>query len=188
MQRFVRWVLAPLARLILRPTVSGSHRIPRRGPVLLAANHRAAVDTALLAFVTPRPVAFLGKAEYFTGRGLRRRLSARFLTALGYIPVDRDHAKAGLAALDAARKVLERGDVFAIYPEGTRSRDGRLHRATPASPRSRWRPARRSSRSRWSAPSACSPSASACRGSRRCRSGSAARSTSPVTRGWKARP
>ena len=128
MQRFVRWVLAPLARLILRPTVSGSHRIPRRGPVLLAANHRAAVDTALLAFVTPRPVAFLGKAEYFTGRGLRRRLSARFLTALGYIPVDRDHAKAGLAALDAARKVLERGDVFAIYPEGTRSRDGRLHR------------------------------------------------------------
>jgi len=121
-------VLAPLARLILRPAVSGAHRIPRRGPVLLAANHRAAVDTALLAFVTPRPVAFLGKAEYFTGAGLRSRLSARFLTALGYIPVDRDHAKAGLAALDAARRVLDRGGVFAIYPEGTRSRDGRLHR------------------------------------------------------------
>jgi 1-acyl-sn-glycerol-3-phosphate acyltransferase len=127
-QRFVRWVLAPLARLIFRPTVSGTHRIPRRGPVLLAANHRAAVDTALLAFVTPRPVAFLGKAEYFTGSGVRRRISARFLTALGYIPVDRDHAKAGLAALDAARRVLDRGGVFAIYPEGTRSRDGRLHR------------------------------------------------------------
>ena len=107
MQRFVRLVLAPLARLILRPAVSGAHRIPRRGPVLLAANHRAAVDTALLAFVTPRPVAFLGKAEYFTGSGLRRRLAARFLTALGYIPVDRDHAKAGLAALDAARKVRD---------------------------------------------------------------------------------
>ena len=128
MQRFVRWVLAPLARLILRPAVSGAHRIPRRGPVLLAANHRAAVDTALLAFVTPRPVAFLGKAEYFTGSGLRRRFVARFLTALGYVPVDREHAKAGLAALDAARAVLERGGVFAIYPEGTRSRDGRLHR------------------------------------------------------------
>jgi 1-acyl-sn-glycerol-3-phosphate acyltransferase len=117
-QRFVRWVLAPLARLILRPAVSGTHRIPRRGPVLLAANHRAAVDTALLAFVTPRPVAFLGKAEYFTDAGLRRRLSARFLTALGYVPVDRDHAKAG----------LDRGGVFAIYPEGTPSRDGRRHR------------------------------------------------------------
>ena len=117
MQRFVRWVLAPLARLIFRPTVSGTHRIPRRGPVLLAANHRAAVDTALLAFVTPRPVSFLGKAEYFTGSGLRRRLVARFLTALGYVPVDRDHAKAGLAALDAARAVLERGGHPRLAPE-----------------------------------------------------------------------
>jgi 1-acyl-sn-glycerol-3-phosphate acyltransferase len=127
-QQFVRWVLAPLARLVYRPSVRGLHRVPRSGPVLLAANHRAAVDTAVLAFVTRRPVSFLGKAEYFTGRGLRRRLMARFLTALGYIPVDRDHAKAGLAALEAAGAVLLRGDVFAIYPEGTRSRDGRLHR------------------------------------------------------------
>jgi len=127
-QRLVRWVLAPLARLVYRPAVSGVHRIPRRGPVVLAANHRAAVDTAVLAFVTPRPVSFLGKAEYFTGTGLRRRVAARFLTALGYVPVDRDHAKAGLAALDAARAVLQRGGVFAIYPEGTRSRDGKLHR------------------------------------------------------------
>ena len=127
-QRLVRWVLAPLARLALRPSVRGAHRIPRKGPVLLAANHRAAVDTAVLAFVTPRPVSFLGKAEYFTGSGLRRRLVARFLTALGYVPVDRGHAKAGLAALAAARAVLQRGDVFAIYPEGTRSRDGRLYR------------------------------------------------------------
>jgi 1-acyl-sn-glycerol-3-phosphate acyltransferase len=127
-QRLVRWVLAPLARLVYRPSVRGRHRLPRSGPVLLAANHRAAVDTAVLAFVTPRPVSFLGKAEYFTGTRLRQRLTARFLTALGYVPVDRAHAKAGLAALDAARTVLQRGGVFAIYPEGTRSRDGRLHR------------------------------------------------------------
>jgi 1-acyl-sn-glycerol-3-phosphate acyltransferase len=127
-QRFVRWVLAPLARLLYRPGVTGAHGVPRRGPVLLAANHRAAIDTALLAFVTPRPVSFLGKAEYFTGSGLRRRLVARFLTALGYVPVDRSDAKAGLTALAAAQGVLERGGVFAIYPEGTRSRDGRLHR------------------------------------------------------------
>jgi 1-acyl-sn-glycerol-3-phosphate acyltransferase len=127
-QRLLRWVLAPLARLVYRPGVSGAHRVPRSGPVLLAANHRAAVDTAVLAFVTPRPVSFLGKAEYFTGAGLRSRILARLLTALGYVPVDRDDAKAGLAALAAARRVLERGGVFAIYPEGTRSRDGRLHR------------------------------------------------------------
>jgi 1-acyl-sn-glycerol-3-phosphate acyltransferase len=127
-QRLVRWVLAPLARFVYRPSVRGRHRVPRSGPVLLAANHRAAIDTAVLAFVTPRPVSFLGKAEYFTGTRLRQRLAARFLNALGYIPVDRAHAKAGLAALSAARKVLQRGGVFAIYPEGTRSRDGRLHR------------------------------------------------------------
>ena len=187
MQRFVRWVLAPLARLIFRPTVSGTHRIPRRGPVLLAANHRAAVDTALLAFVTPRPVAFLGKAEYFTGSGLRRRLSARFLTALGYIPVDRDHAKAGLAALDAARRVLDRGGVFAIYPEGTRSRDGRLHRghtgvaslalATGATVV----PVALVGTHRVQPVGARLPA------SRPCRSASGGPSTSPATRAWRVR-
>jgi 1-acyl-sn-glycerol-3-phosphate acyltransferase len=127
-QRLVRWVLAPLARFVYRPSVRGRHRVPRSGPVQLAANHPAAIDTAVLAFVTPRPVSFLGKAEYFTGTRLRQRITARFLNALGYVPVDRAHAKAGLAALAAARTVLQRGGVFAIYPEGTRSRDGRLHR------------------------------------------------------------
>jgi 1-acyl-sn-glycerol-3-phosphate acyltransferase len=96
--------------------------------VIFASNHRAAVDTAVIPLVTPRPVAFLGKAEYFTGCGIKGKLLARFLTALGYVPVDRANAKAGLAALDAGRKVLEQGGAFGIYPEGTRSLDGRLHR------------------------------------------------------------
>lgn len=128
MQLFIRYVLAPLVRLVWRPRVRGADRIPATGPVILAANHRAAVDTAFIPLVAPRKVAFLGKAEYFTGHGLRGRLMAAFLGALGYIPVDRANARAGLAALAAGREVLERGGAFGIYPEGTRSLDGKLHR------------------------------------------------------------
>ncbi|MEQ3552173.1 lysophospholipid acyltransferase family protein [Pseudonocardia nematodicida] len=128
MQLFIRYVLAPLVRVLWRPRVLGADHIPHSGPVILAANHRAAVDTAFIPLVAPRPVAFLGKAEYFTGCGLRGRLAAGFLRALGYIPVDRGNVRAGLAALDAGRTVLSRGGVFGIYPEGTRSLDGMLHR------------------------------------------------------------
>jgi 1-acyl-sn-glycerol-3-phosphate acyltransferase len=124
----VRWLLAPLARFIYRPLVHGAEFVPREGPVILAANHRAAVDTAVIALTAGRPVSFLGKAEYFEGTGLRGRALASFLSALGYVPVDRANAKAGLAALHAAREVLDAGGAFAIYPEGTRSLDGRLHR------------------------------------------------------------
>lgn len=128
MHLLVRWLLAPLARLIYRPVVHGAENVPRGGPVIIAANHRAAVDTAVIALTAGRQVSFLGKAEYFTGRGLRGRALAAFLSALGYVPVDRSNAKAGLAALQAARGVLDAGGAFAIYPEGTRSLDGRLHR------------------------------------------------------------
>jgi len=128
MHVFIRWVLAPLARLVYQPVVHGVRNVPARGPVILAANHRAAVDTAVIPIVARRRVAFLGKAEYFSGCGLRGRLVAGFLRGLGYVPVDRGNAAAGLAALAAARKVLAAGGAFAIYPEGTRSLDGRLYR------------------------------------------------------------
>jgi 1-acyl-sn-glycerol-3-phosphate acyltransferase len=124
----IRLVLAPFARLVYRPKVHGADKVPPTGPVILAANHRAAVDTVLIPVVTPRPVSFLSKAEYFTGRSPKARLMARFLRALGYVPVERGNAMAGMAALEAARKVLEAGGAFGIYPEGTRSLDGRLHR------------------------------------------------------------
>lgn len=124
----IRWLLAPLARLIYRPDVRGAGNVPLDGPVIFAANHHAALDTALIPIVTPRPVKFLGKAEYFTGKGVKGRFVASFLTALGYVPVERGNAMAGLAALEAARKVLDEGGAFGIYPEGTRSLDGRLHR------------------------------------------------------------
>lgn len=128
MHLLLRWLFSPLARLVYRPVVRGATNVPRRGPVIIAANHRAAVDTGVIALTVGRPVSFLGKAEYFGGRGLRGRVLAGFLAALGYVPVDRSNAKAGLAALHAARSVLDAGGAFAIYPEGTRSLDGRLHR------------------------------------------------------------
>ncbi|MGH3431919.1 MAG: lysophospholipid acyltransferase family protein [Thermocrispum sp.] len=128
LQQLIRHFIAPVARLIYRPVVEGADRLPRTGPLIMAANHRAAIDTWVIPFVAPRSVKFLGKAEYFEGRGIRGRMFAAFLSALGFVPVQRGNAYAGLAALNAAREVLDAGDAFGIYPEGTRSRDGRLHR------------------------------------------------------------
>lgn len=124
----IQWVLAPLARQVYRPDVTGIEHVPKHGPVIIAANHLSAVDTAVIPLVSPRRVAFLGKEEYFTGTGIKGRFVANFLSALGYVPVERGNAHAGLAALTAARKVLDAGGAFGIYPEGTRSRDGNLHR------------------------------------------------------------
>lgn len=128
LKQFVRYVLAPLARIVYRPRVDGLENVPAEGPVIIAANHRAVLDTAVISLVVRRQVHFLGKAEYFTGRGLRGRLMAAFVDALGFVPVERGNAHAGLAALNAGQSVLNAGGVFAIYPEGTRSRDGRLYR------------------------------------------------------------
>ncbi|PXY32415.1 lysophospholipid acyltransferase family protein [Prauserella muralis] len=124
----IRSGLAPLAKLAYRPEVEGLENVPEHGPVILAANHRSALDTAVIPIVARRPVKFLGKAEYFQGTGARGRLLASFVSALGYVPVERGNAAAGLAALGAARRVLDSGGAFGIYPEGTRSLDGRLHR------------------------------------------------------------
>ena len=127
MHLLVRWILAPLCRLLYRPVVQGADGVPRRGPVILAANHVAAVDTAAIALTAGRPVSFLGKAEYFTGHGLRGRALAAFLRALGYVPVDRGNAKAGLAALRPPAPSSTRA---ARSPSTRRapSLDGRLHR------------------------------------------------------------
>jgi 1-acyl-sn-glycerol-3-phosphate acyltransferase len=128
LQFLIRRVAAPLTRAIYRPTVTGADNVAATGPVILAANHLSAVDTAVIPFVLPRPVAFLGKAEYFEGTGPKRRFIAAFLGALGFVPVKRGDAHAGISALSTAAEVLTAGGVFGIYPEGTRSLDGRLHR------------------------------------------------------------
>src|SRR5438067_2049343 len=98
------------------------------GPVILASNHLSFSDSIFLPLVVPRRVTFLAKSDYFTGRGVKGRLTAGFFRGVGQLPVDRSGGKAGEAAIRAGLSVLEHDEVFGIYPEGTRSPDGRLYR------------------------------------------------------------
>ena len=123
-----RFVLVPLAHAIYRPRVEGRHNVPKRGGVILASNHLSFIDSVVIPLTAPRKVVFLAKAEYFTGKGLRGALSRAWFTALGMIPVERGDHRAAQYSLDAALEVLRQGEAFGIYPEGTRSRDGRLYR------------------------------------------------------------
>jgi 1-acyl-sn-glycerol-3-phosphate acyltransferase len=130
LSRFVllKVLLGPLLKLFFRPRVEGGERIPGDGPVILAGNHLTFIDSIILPLVLERQVFFIGKDEYVTGRSLKGRVMAWFFTAVGMIPVDRDGGHGGVAALMTGRRVLEEGRVFGIYPEGTRSPDGRLYR------------------------------------------------------------
>ncbi|MGZ4447596.1 MAG: lysophospholipid acyltransferase family protein [Nocardioides sp.] len=121
-------VVPPLARAVWRPTVRGLEHVPRTGGVILASNHLSFVDSVVIPCVVPRKVVFLAKSDYFTGTGLKGSASRLWFEGLGMLPVDRDDSKAALASLDTALAVLGRGEAFGIYPEGTRSRDGRLYR------------------------------------------------------------
>jgi 1-acyl-sn-glycerol-3-phosphate acyltransferase len=121
-------VVPPLAKAVWRPTVRGLHHVPERGGVLLASNHLSFADSVVIPVVVPRTVVFLAKSDYFTGTGIRGAVSRAWFEGLGMLPVDRDDSKAALASLDTALEVLGRGEAFGIYPEGTRSRDGRLYR------------------------------------------------------------
>jgi 1-acyl-sn-glycerol-3-phosphate acyltransferase len=96
--------------------------------VIVASNHLSFADSMVIPFVVPRKVVFLAKKDYFTGTGLRGALVRGWFEGIGMVPVDRDDTKAALASLDTALDVLGRGEAFGIYPEGTRSRDGRLYR------------------------------------------------------------
>ncbi len=126
--RALRVVLSFMARMYFRPVVEGADQVPARGPVILAINHLAVIDSFVVPMMVPRKVAFLAKAEYFEGGSLGKRLVGVIFRALGAIPVQRDNSRAALASLDDAGVVLDRGDAFAIHPEGTRSLDGKLHR------------------------------------------------------------
>ena len=118
----------PVARALWRPEVEGLHHVPRTGPVILASNHLSFVDSVVIPVLVPRRVVFLAKSDYFEGPGVKGRLTKAWFEALGMLPVDRDDTKAALDSLDTALEVLGRGEAFGIYPEGTRSRDGRLYR------------------------------------------------------------
>ena len=121
-------VVGPLLRLVFRPWVEGLENIPAEGPAILASNHLSFSDSFFLPLVSPRRLTFLAKSEYFTGGGLKGRLQAGFFRGAGQIPVDRSGGRASEAALRTALRVLGSGELFAIYPEGTRSPDGRLYR------------------------------------------------------------
>ena len=118
----------PLLRGMFRPWVRGIEHVPAEGGAILASNHLAVIDSFVLPIMLSRKIRFIGKAEYFTGTGIKGRLKAGFFRGVGTIPVDRGGGKASEAALRTGLGVLESGNLFGIYPEGTRSPDGRLYR------------------------------------------------------------
>ncbi|WP_062647869.1 lysophospholipid acyltransferase family protein [Streptomyces maremycinicus] len=119
-------------KVTFRPWVEGLENIPAEGPAILASNHLSFSDSFFLPAVLDRKVTFIAKAEYFTTPGVKGRLTAAFFKGVGQLPVDRSGARgAGEAAIRSGIEVLEQGELFGIYPEGTRSPDGRLYRGKP---------------------------------------------------------
>ncbi|MGW5236773.1 lysophospholipid acyltransferase family protein [Streptomyces nodosus] len=121
-------VLGPWLRLLFRPRIEGLARVPAHGPAIIAGNHLSFADHFLMPAILRRRITFLAKAEYFTGPGLKGRLTAAFFRNAGQIPVDRSSKDAGRAAIREGLGVLRKGELLGIYPEGTRSPDGRLYR------------------------------------------------------------
>ncbi len=121
-------VVGPVVRLLWRPWAEGLENIPASGPAILASNHLSVSDSVFLPLACPRRITFIAKIEYFTGRGLKGWLIRSFLTGVGQVPVDRSSGRAAQPALEAQKRALGAGEVVGIYPEGTRSPDGRLYR------------------------------------------------------------
>ncbi len=121
-------VAPPILKAIWRPRVTGLDRVPKTGGVILASNHLSFVDSVVIPAIVPRKVVFLAKSDYFTQPGVKGFLSRAWFEGLGMLPVDRDNTSAAIDSLDTALDVLGKGEAFGIYPEGTRSRDGRLYR------------------------------------------------------------
>ncbi|WP_040812561.1 lysophospholipid acyltransferase family protein [Nocardia concava] len=121
-------LVGPVLRLLGRPEIEGLHHVPADGPVIIAANHLAVVDSLYLCLVLRRKVTFIAKQEYFTEGGFRGRINRFVMNATGQVPVDRTGGSAGSDSLAAAVKILESGGIWGIHPEGTRSPDGRIYR------------------------------------------------------------
>lgn len=123
-----RLTLGPLARLMFRAKIVGRQNVPMTGPVILASNHLSFIDSVFITLFAPRTVSFLAKDSYFTGKGIKGFISRTFFRGIGAIPVKRGAGQAAQEALDSGLELLQNGEAFALYPEGTRSRDGRLYR------------------------------------------------------------
>jgi 1-acyl-sn-glycerol-3-phosphate acyltransferase len=121
-------LIGPWVRLLFRPQVVGLEHLPETGPAILAGNHLSFSDSVFLALVCRRRITYLAKSDYFTGSGLKGRLIRWFMSGVGQVPIDRSGGSASEAALKTGLRVLGEGDLLGIYPEGTRSGDGRLYR------------------------------------------------------------
>jgi 1-acyl-sn-glycerol-3-phosphate acyltransferase len=125
----LKWVfLGPVLKLVFRPQVEGAENVPSEGPAILASNHLSYADWLFMPLTLPRRVTFVAKAEYFTSPGLKGWFQKKFFSGAGQVPIDRSGANAAEGALRAAKRILGQGGLFGIYPEGTRSHDGRLYR------------------------------------------------------------
>ncbi|MFF8831540.1 lysophospholipid acyltransferase family protein [Streptomyces sp. NPDC015131] len=121
-------LLGPVLRLLFRPRTEGLEHVPGEGAAIVAGNHLSFSDHFLMPVVLRRRITFLAKQEYFTGPGVKGRLTAAFFRSAGQIPVDRSGKEAGQAAIREGLGVLGKGELLGIYPEGTRSHDGRLYK------------------------------------------------------------
>ncbi len=124
----VKAILTPILRTLFRPWIDHPEHIPTDGPAILASNHLSFSDSIFLPLVIPRRVTFLAKADYFTGKGVKGRLNKMFFAGVGQVPIDRSGGAASEAALNTAKRILAEGNLLGLYPEGTRSPDGRLYR------------------------------------------------------------
>ncbi|WP_425474827.1 lysophospholipid acyltransferase family protein [Nocardioides cheoyonin] len=125
----MKWVvIGPWLKLVFRPRIRGLENVPEEGPAILASNHLSYADWLFMPLYVPRMVRFVAKAEYFTGRGPKGWLQRTFFRGTGNVPIDRSGASAAEGAIISAKRVLESGELFGIYPEGTRSHDGKLYR------------------------------------------------------------
>jgi 1-acyl-sn-glycerol-3-phosphate acyltransferase len=121
-------LLGPFLRLLCRPTIEGLQHIPERGGAILASNHLAVVDSFFLPLLVPRRITFLAKSDYFTQPGVLGWLKKTFFSGVGQVPVDRSGGSAAQAAMNTAIRLLREDRLLGIYPEGTRSPDGRLYK------------------------------------------------------------
>jgi len=126
---FLKFIaVGPLLRLIFRPYAEGAENVPWEGPAILASNHLSYSDWLFMPLTLHRRVTFVAKAEYFEGHGLKGWAQRTFFSGAGQVPIDRSGGRASEGAIRSGLKILESGGLFGIYPEGTRSHDGRLYR------------------------------------------------------------
>ena len=121
-------VAGPILKTVFRPWVTGLENIPKTGGVIIASNHLSFIDSVFLPLVLDRRIFFLAKSDYFKGRGLKGWATKAFMNGTGMLPIDRSGGKASEASLNTGLKVLHEGEVLGIYPEGTRSPDGKMYR------------------------------------------------------------